>query len=158
MSDSTQPPSVLREILATAGRDEPGTEAAPQRHRRPATVPGFRSFELPIFVGRRAGYIRIMWMTRRRWKRSPWAEDKAWRLMPVGVFVIAVKFELEDAPAWKPFHSWRHRCLNPITGELIEIDIIFATTRTWKGSPWAASPKWAPFAVGPFTIGIQVMC
>jgi hypothetical protein len=61
--------------------------------RRRFSVPAFRSWSAPCSRDGYAWYLRVMWMTARRWKRTEWAAQGTWRTMPVGPFVIAVTFE-----------------------------------------------------------------
>lgn len=53
-------------------------------------MPLFESFEVPVDDGGDGWYLHFLWMTRRRWPRTPWSASGRYKVFPIGPFVLAV--------------------------------------------------------------------
>ena len=60
----------------------------------PFALPTLKSWQQHFAVPGRpdtCATLDLIWMSARRWERSPWHSDRAYAVFPVGPFVIALK-------------------------------------------------------------------
>ncbi len=58
-----------------------------------ARMPMLLAWEIPIFSsdGTADGYLRLLWMSQRRWNRSRSCKSGLYKTLPIGPFIVAAR-------------------------------------------------------------------